>query len=498
MRRRALTETDSASYGEQLDVLSAYQQQLEEIWKSARWITEVTSNARDRQITSCGLSLDSLFSFSSNRPPNVPPPPNNVQPPDGHGNSDQSDNGEDNSDVGYHSDQSMEKTGLGSAAAIRAAVDTESAAGTSSQLQIPVHNPTYDWPDALPQRGEPNPLQRSNRVYMNIFPRPEYVNQETLHSPTSLTEATIDSLVTGSNLRRTRNESFLQADYGHRRRYATPLHFSPPIESSTFQAQIAVGKTPISLSTDSDPEYVNHPLPTTSRCTGDSDSTTGVSFYTPSRRSQTSASGTVSDTELLSKVHSQSRGKAQRHATLDFDDHRNFEDLSMIDHLYSVAARGAATSLPHSPNLSRPETAPLPMSKSTSGLAERNTSRSSSDRSPAQAGVLRVYAAYPCGLAKGTSVKLQLTQKTTSREVVNLVVQQLNKAVQLKGLSGPLFTDEEYTCFCLVAVIGARERILRDDFAPLELQNPWAKGRLFVRRREDLLAALEYGNEAKV
>jgi len=42
-----------------------------------------------------------------------------------------------------------------------------------------------------------------------------------------------------------------------------------------------------------------------------------------------------------------------------------------------------------------------------------------------------------------------------------------------------------------VAVIGARERCLRDDFHPLYLQNPWKKGRLFVRQKKDVLAAIE-------
>lgn len=109
-----------------------------------------------------------------------------------------------------------------------------------------------------------------------------------------------------------------------------------------------------------------------------------------------------------------------------------------------------------------------------------------------------MYAAYPCGLTKGTSVKLQVTQKTSSKEVTALVVHQLNKSAQTKGFDGPFYGDDELEEFCLVAVIGARERCLRDDFPPLDLQNPWCKGKLFVRRRQDLLAALEYGNEAKV
>ena len=115
-----------------------------------------------------------------------------------------------------------------------------------------------------------------------------------------------------------------------------------------------------------------------------------------------------------------------------------------------------------------------------------------------QPGVLRVFAAYETGLTKGTSVKLHVTPRTTSREVINLVVQQLNKAVLTKGLDRPLYADEQLVDFCLVAVIGARERVLRDDYQPLQLQNPWTKGRLFVRLKNNLLAALEQGHVTSV
>ena len=59
------------------------------------------------------------------------------------------------------------------------------------------------------------------------------------------------------------------------------------------------------------------------------------------------------------------------------------------------------------------------------------------------------------------------------------------------GKTGPVYPAEEFKNFCLVAVIGARERCLRDDFRPLNLQNPWRKGRLYVRQKKDVLAAIE-------
>lgn len=48
-------------------------------------------------------------------------------------------------------------------------------------------------------------------------------------------------------------------------------------------------------------------------------------------------------------------------------------------------------------------------------------------------GIIQVYAAYESGLANGTSVKLHVTARTSAREVVDLVVRQLNMAVILKG-----------------------------------------------------------------
>ncbi|XP_074648246.1 ankyrin repeat and fibronectin type-III domain-containing protein 1-like isoform X2 [Tubulanus polymorphus] len=113
-------------------------------------------------------------------------------------------------------------------------------------------------------------------------------------------------------------------------------------------------------------------------------------------------------------------------------------------------------------------------------------------------GVLRIYAAYDTGLSKTTSVKLHVTPRTTSREVVELVVQQLNRAIRVKNVNAPYYSDEQLDEFCLVAVIGARERVLRDDYQPLQLQNPWTKGRLYVRLKTNILAALEQGQGTAV
>ena len=129
-----------------------------------------------------------------------------------------------------------------------------------------------------------------------------------------------------------------------------------------------------------------------------------------------------------------------------------------------------------------------------SDIKQRSTSSIPSS-SETTNNVLQIFAAYECGLANGTSVIINLTQATTAREVVDLVVKQLNMAVIMKGRPGPVYDSEQLKNFCLVAVIGNRERCLRDDFKPLHLQNPWKRGKLFVRVKNDVLAALECTNE---
>lgn len=130
----------------------------------------------------------------------------------------------------------------------------------------------------------------------------------------------------------------------------------------------------------------------------------------------------------------------------------------------------------------------------TNGHVKKETGEPSGPNS----GILQVYAAYDTGLSRGTRVRLHVTEKTTSREVINLVVRQLNKTVTQKGKTGPQYREDQLDEFCLVAVIGARERILRDDYQPLHLQNPWTKGRLYVRMKSNLLAAIQQGHATEV
>ncbi|XP_025415645.1 ankyrin repeat and fibronectin type-III domain-containing protein 1 isoform X2 [Sipha flava] len=106
-------------------------------------------------------------------------------------------------------------------------------------------------------------------------------------------------------------------------------------------------------------------------------------------------------------------------------------------------------------------------------------------------GIIEVCAAYETGLPHPPSLKLHISPMTSAREVVQLFLQQLNMSVVVKGKSGPIYPSSEFGNFCLVSVTGARERCLREDFKPLQLTDPWRNGRLYIRHKQDLLAAIE-------
>lgn len=81
-----------------------------------------------------------------------------------------------------------------------------------------------------------------------------------------------------------------------------------------------------------------------------------------------------------------------------------------------------------------------------------------------------------------------------------MVVQQLYKKCQDRGKSSYWhnLSDKKLKDLCLVAVIGGQEKCFRDDFKPLQLQNPWKRGKLYLRLRADAFAASATGNFTSV
>ena len=106
---------------------------------------------------------------------------------------------------------------------------------------------------------------------------------------------------------------------------------------------------------------------------------------------------------------------------------------------------------------------------------------------------VKVYAAYQTGLENANHfIEIRMSSEIRARDVKNHLIQETNKEAHLKNPSAPLYTESDVlTNFCLVVVKGHRERVLRDDFYPINLQPPWNIGTLFVRKKKDILAALD-------
>lgn len=108
-----------------------------------------------------------------------------------------------------------------------------------------------------------------------------------------------------------------------------------------------------------------------------------------------------------------------------------------------------------------------------------------------------------------SSLQLCVTPGTSAREMVQLVVQEMN-AVSRRALGGGggiggvdaeqcvCYSVEQLKHFGLVLVLDSREKWLQDDFCPLELQNPWLRGKLCVRIKEYSPLALKHSRATTV
>ncbi|XP_043082106.1 ankyrin repeat and fibronectin type-III domain-containing protein 1 [Puntigrus tetrazona] len=158
---------------------------------------------------------------------------------------------------------------------------------------------------------------------------------------------------------------------------------------------------------------------------------------------------------------------------------------------------------------SAPEPRPSPARtlSEDSGVQRLSAHSSGSPHRPCHS-TLRVYPQYRTGLPKDTSVKLRVTPETSAKEMVRLVVQEINtvchhlqKAAQ-QCTCGPgevcVYGSEQLEHFGLVLLVEGREKWLQDDFCPLTLQNPWTRGKLCVRFKEYSPLALQYSRATTV
>lgn len=483
--REAFSTIEVQAAKERLAKLQDLTQSLNTIWKGVRWLMDVISFARDRG-TFLGLCIKDIFEYSptireeftvsrvdsSNQQLLQPPPPR----------------GSIKSSPGRGSwpgpSHSLGANGLLGAEHSKS---EQQLCGASFNMSSRYLSATSGIEASSRKNSADSNFSQSGNSYYSAGESVEHINQRL---PPSRSE---DTLVLS-------------------KKHSTPLHRK---RATTVNTNFSGESTPNSpynpqhtkkSSNESDPNVVTDSETTTSvvAAIGAVATTAQESASNPMLTSTPIASNMCSPKELVSS------NKKDEAVKLFPDDVTIFKDQLHITEsdggevlakplpdtypstnpFRTATERKPSSSLKNSPEHSKKKQTTSPR-RENAAAADDEDDATSSNNMP---GIIQVFAAYNTGLASGTSLKLHVTPKTTAREVVDLVVKQLNMAVVLKGKDGPIYAADQFDNFCLVAVIGARERCLRDDFKPLQLQNPWKKGRLYVRQKHDLLAAIEHSN----
>ncbi|RUS88955.1 hypothetical protein EGW08_003291, partial [Elysia chlorotica] len=122
------------------------------------------------------------------------------------------------------------------------------------------------------------------------------------------------------------------------------------------------------------------------------------------------------------------------------------------------------------------------------GLAS-NGGDVTSNISPSDNAIVKVHAMYETGLKRNVNIKLHISEQTTSRDIVNLVVKHLNSVVQRKGKGVFAYPDEALQNFCLVLIFqDGRKTVLGNDERPLGLGDQLHRAKVCVTVLEPILS----------
>ncbi|XP_074035951.1 ankyrin repeat and fibronectin type III domain containing protein wide awake isoform X3 [Leptinotarsa decemlineata] len=445
LHREAFSNSEVAIAKERLTKLQDLQTKLNTIWKSVRWLMEVISFARDR--VTCGMSMRFILEKESGMCTSPKRSLLQIPPRD---------------------TKSVKSTpGRGSWPGPGASNITPGGSLINEFSKSEQHLSTNENTQYLSACSDPESRKNSDSYNSDYFSQ---------NLPPSRSEDILFSIPTSTTQQRFRTNTISSISAT-----TSPMLGTRSLRSGSMLSVNTLNTTNTSDSMhsfSSDSDDCLHPM----------------SSSTPNRRHRSKMVPSKSMSNVKQNILDIStRSERTRPKQLNFDPnmlHSNLESslsksLSNIKSFTDVDYPSATYLKPM--DLLRP-----PESVDNFKIPDVHPQSSSKDLA---SGILQVYAAYETGLATGTSLKLHVTPRTTAREVVDLVVKQLNMAVVLKGKEGPIYNIDKLKNFCLVAVIGARERCLRDDFKPLQLQNPWKKGRLYVRQKHDVLAALEHSSK---
>ncbi|KAI8793848.1 ankyrin repeat and fibronectin type-III domain-containing protein 1 [Biomphalaria glabrata] len=160
------------------------------------------------------------------------------------------------------------------------------------------------------------------------------------------------------------------------------------------------------------------------------------------------------------------------------------EEESYTPIQYALSAPPTPVSQANCPHLT-----PSSSFSSTSSLAESSLD-SGQDLSYA---IIKVHALYDTGLNRNVNIKLHITEQTTSRDIVNLVVRHLNSIVQTKGKGVLAYSEDVLSDFCLVLKYQGHEKVLKEDYKLLQLKSQLQRAKICVMMIESLFSEDELG-----
>ncbi|XP_071036115.1 ankyrin repeat and fibronectin type-III domain-containing protein 1-like isoform X2 [Parasteatoda tepidariorum] len=99
---------------------------------------------------------------------------------------------------------------------------------------------------------------------------------------------------------------------------------------------------------------------------------------------------------------------------------------------------------------------------------------------------LQIFLAYSENIPEGMNIKLKLNSEATVHEIVQAVTSKVNEIILEGNADSEMYiSDQILDDISLVVEHGTTERYLNDSFQPLKVQNPWTKGKLLIKRRQD-------------
>lgn len=162
------------------------------------------------------------------------------------------------------------------------------------------------------------------------------------------------------------------------------------------------------------------------------------------------------------------------------------------------SAPASLASIPLQHAIHETQLSPSPSLSSLSTSASSSTTTSSEVTQDPSYAIIRVHAMYNTGLNKNVNIKLHITEQTTSRDIINLIVRHLNTVAQNRGKGVFVYSEESLANFCLVLKFQGYEKVLKDDLRLLQLRSQLQQAKVCVMMLDTMFSEEELGEATVV